>query len=226
MRRASNTKRTPKAIGPKTKDAQMLRRDSTSPRPSRHSEKGVNKMSIKKGLLSVALLGSVALFLAFLPPKVVQGRTAPPQQAIGPHVHVADIIDGSIHPELIQDQEAYRLFFLAAATDVNPKPVDKERQRAMLAPARFSEEELAIASALLADYKGQYEAAVQKYNDAVALARSPEELPDGKRLTVELNALALATKTKLESSISGGSSLSLYAYVQGEKSKMRVTAEK
>jgi len=132
------------------------------------------------------------------------------------------MIDGSIHPEMIQDQEAFRLFFLAAATDANPTPGDRERQRAMLSSARFSEEELAISRTVLVDYKTQYEAAVQKYNDAVALARSPEQLPNGKQLVAELDALALAAKAKLEASISGNSSLLLYAHVQGEKSKMRI----
>ena len=185
-------------------------------------------MSVTKRLLSAAFLGSIALILAFVPSRVVQGRSALPQQAVDPHIHSttpANIIDGSIHPEMIQDREAFRLFFLAAATDVNPMPGEKERQRAMLSPARLSEEELAISSTVLAEYKGQYEAAVQGYNDAVASARSPEQLPDGKQLVAELNALALAAKAKLESSISGASSLRLYAHVQGEKSKMRVTAE-
>jgi hypothetical protein len=162
-----------------------------------------------------------------MPSRVVQGRSAPPQQA-GPHIHdatPANIIDGSAHPEMIQDREAFRLFFLAVATDANPMPEEKERQRAMLSPARFSEEEFAISGAILADFKKQYEAAVQKYNDNVASARSPKQLPDGKQLVAELDALTLAAKTKLESSISGDSSRRLYAYVQGEKSKMRVTAE-
>jgi hypothetical protein len=134
------------------------------------------------------------------------------------------MIDGSIHPEMIQDREAFRLFFLAATTDANPMPEDKERQRAMLASARFSEEELIISSTVLIDYRVQYEAAVQKYNDAVASARSPEQLPDGKQLIAELDALALAAKTKLESSISGDSFRRLYAHVQVEKSKMKVAA--
>jgi hypothetical protein len=185
-------------------------------------------MSITKRSLTAALLGSIALFLilAFPPSRVVQGRSAPPQQAVDPHTHAtANIIDGSVHPEMIQDRQAFRLFFLAAATNANPMPEEKERQRAILSPARLSEEELVIASAVLAEYKEQYEAAVQKYNDAVASARSFEQLPDGKQLIAELDALALAAKAKLESSISGASSLRVYAHVQGEKSKMRVTAE-
>ncbi|HEY6266845.1 MAG TPA: hypothetical protein VIX11_00990 [Candidatus Acidoferrum sp.] len=183
-------------------------------------------MSLTKRLLSATFLGSIALFLAFTPTRVVQGRSAPPQQAVDTHMHApANIIDGSVHPEMIQDQVAFRLFFLAAATGSNPSPQDKERQRAMLSPARLSEEELAISSTALANYQGQYEAVVQRFNDAVASAGSPEQLPDGKQLVAELDALALAVKTKLESSISGASSLRLYAHVQGEKSKMRVTAE-
>jgi hypothetical protein len=192
--------------------------------------KGETNMSVTKRLLSAALLGSIALLLllVLLPSRVVQGRSALPEQEVTPHEHTANpanIIDGSIHPEMIQDQEAFRLFFLAAATGTNPLPEEKERQRAVLAPVRLSDDELAISSAVLANYKEQYEEAVQKYNDAVASARSPEQLPDGKQLVAALDALAMAAKAKLESSISSESNLRLYGYVKSEKSKMQVSAQ-
>lgn len=178
------------------------------------------------GFAAAALL--LALTITLIPNgsslgKTSQPRVPTPQQ---PHLHdAANVIDGSVHPEMIQDRDAFRLFFLAAATDANPTPDERERQRAMFSATRFSEEELGIASTVLADHKMQYEAAIQRYNDAVASAHSPEQLPDGKKLVAELDALVLAAQTKLESSVSGGSFRRLYAHVQGEKSKMSITAE-
>jgi len=185
-------------------------------------------MSVTRGLLLAASLACIALFVVLLPPSVVQGRSTLAPQEVGTHIHVANpanIIDGSVHPELIQDQEAFRLFFLAAATRANPTTDEKERQRAVLTPVRLTDEELATSSAVLANYKQQYEAAVQKYNDAVAAARSPEQPPDGQQLVTGLDALAMAAKATLESSMSAESNLRLYSYVQSEKSKMRVTAQ-
>jgi len=143
-----------------------------------------------------------------------------------PHVHdAANVIDGKIHPEMIKDRVAFRLFFLAAATSVDANPDERKRQRAMLSPARLTDEELAIASTILTDFKKQYDLVVQNYNDAVKSARTPEQLPNGKKLAAELDALVLAAKTKLESSVSGDGSRRLYAHVQSEKSNMRVTVD-
>lgn len=193
----------------------------TLPHPSGHSQKN-NKMFMTKTLLMAVSLVSLALFLTFLPSRVVQGGSPLSQQAVE---HQANIIDGSVNPEMIQDRDAFRLFFLVAATDANPNPEEKERQRAILSALQFSEKELQVSSEVLAEYRAQHEAAVQRYNDAVALAASVKELPDGKRLGAEVDDLAMAAKAKLESSISASSSLRLYAHVQREKSKMRVTTE-
>jgi hypothetical protein len=92
-------------------------------------------------------------------------------------------------------------------------------------PAKLSESELAAASAILSEYRAQYDAAVQSYNDAAQSARSPQQLPDGANLLAQINALTTTTHMKLESSISANSARALYEHVQREKAGMRVAAE-
>lgn len=174
-----------------------------------------------KRLLYLTGLLLLVVTLTFLPRGVLLGKGTARSQGFQHH-STANVIDGSVHPELIPDRDAFRLFFLAAATSTNATTDEKKRQRAMFSSAGFNENELAAASTILVDYKTQYEQAIQQYNDAVALARSPDQLPDGKKLVAELNMLTTTAQAKLESSISGKSARHLYEHVQHEKSRMRV----
>src|SRR6266849_5616512 len=166
-------------------------------------------MFTTKRSLSAALLGSVALFLilAFLPSKVVQGRSAPPQQAVDPHLHAtppSNMIDGSVHPEMIQE---------------------KNRQRAILAPTHLNETELASAGNILQEFKIQYEAAIQRYNTSAEAALASNSIPDITPFLLERDAIVQSAKQRLEGAVSPQSMARFHAYVQGEKSKMKVAME-
>ena len=185
-------------------------------------------MSITKRSLIATLLGSVALFLAFLPSRVVEGRSTVPkqasQQAPAPHDHgQTNVVNGAVHPELIPDKEAFRLFFLAVGTDSKSLPEDLVRQRSMLAQAKLSAKDAETAVGILTEFKQTYDALVQKYNDAVAAATTPAELPDGGKLNADTDVLTLTTEAKMGSQLSPSGFRSLYAFVQSEKSKMSVT---
>jgi hypothetical protein len=147
-----------------------------------------------------------------------------------PHQHPAtatttDMIDGSVHPEMIQDKDAYRLFLQAAALGPNPTTQEKNRQRAILAPAKLSETELAYASKTLGEFKAEYEAAVQRWNTLAEAANASDTLPDIKPFLLERDAIVQTARQKLEGVISPQSMARFHAYVQGEKSKMKVAKE-
>ncbi len=180
-------------------------------------------MSAKRLLLTA--LVSIALLLAFLPSRVVQGRSA--QQAVD-HVHTTlppNTIDGAVHPEMIQDKDAYRLFLQAAALGLHPTTEEKNRQRAILAPAKLNETELASASNILQEFKTEYEAAIQRYNTSAETAIASNATPDIKPFLLERDAIVQSAKQKLEGTISSQSMARFHAYVQGEKSKMKIAME-
>jgi hypothetical protein len=61
------------------------------------------------------------------------------QAQTNPHQHDAVapvVIDGAVHPELIPDSAAYRLYFLALSTGSNPS--DEERKQKQKQLRRFS----------------------------------------------------------------------------------------
>ena len=186
-------------------------------------------MSLTKRSLPATLLGSFVLpILAFLASSGAQGRTPQSQQVANSHVHTttpANMIDGSVHPEMIQDKDAYRLFLQAAALGPNPTTEEKNRQRAILAPAKLSEKELAYASKTLEEFKAEYEAAIQRWNTLAETANASDTLPDIKPFLLELDAIVQTARQKLEGVISPQSMARFHAYLQGEKSKMKVAKE-
>ena len=176
-------------------------------------------INIKKHtLFSIAgllFLANVAIFT--MPSDLLVAKTSPAPSQSEEHVHDAVVnINGDDNPEQIQDKVAFRLFFLTASTD------DLELQRNILAPANFSDSELAIVSAFLADFKKQHDAAVQEFNNSMAVA-SPENVPDSRVLDAQLDDLTLQTQKKIEKSVSKSSYRNLYAHVQGEKRLIHIT---
>jgi|ERR1700693_4664782 len=198
----------------------------TSPHPSGHSQKQ-NKMFMTKRLPIAVLLVSIALFLAFLPSRVVQGRTAPRQQAVDPHVHTtvpANMIDGSVHPEMIQDKDAYRLFFLTVAADPTAT-AEVNRQRAFLSPI-LDESHLPAAQIILFDFKTRYQAAIAKYNaSATAALANNTTPPDIGAFLSERDGIVLSAKTAMEKALGQKAWAQFDAHVQKEKLRMKVAVE-
>jgi hypothetical protein len=163
----------------------------------------------------------LSVFLGYIPIKTVTAQEVQ-------HVHSASenhAIDGAVHPELIHDKDAYRLFFLAAVTK-DDTPEEKDRQRSMLSPAKFNGKEVGAATAILSGFKSQYDKIVEEYNAAAESSVTHGTVaPDLKLLLRNIDALVLVTKANLEASISTGATSRLLAHIQREKSKMKVAVE-
>jgi hypothetical protein len=69
-----------------------------------------------------------------------------------------DTIDGAKHPELIPDDVAYRLIFLAVAEPEGAPAARIALARAKIAPARLSEDDAEAFLALLAAFRKQFDA--------------------------------------------------------------------
>src|SRR6202030_796328 len=135
----------------------------------------------------------------------------PPQ-----HQHTtSNVIDGKLHPDMIQDKDAYRLFFLAMAN------ASKEHQRAALTNhAHLKDVEAESTSTVLVDFKAKYEDLIQRFN-LVAESDAARNTPtDMKAFLRDRDALVMATKAKVESVITSESAVQLNAHVQREKAYM------
>lgn len=178
-----------------------------------------------RNYLILLVVLAVAVSLVFLGKTTATGAIPQPIQT---HDHAAsdqNMIDGSLHPELILDKDAYRLFFLVAATGPAATTEEINHQRAVLAPAHLSETELLSANIILTDFKLQYEQAVQKYNASAEAALANNTAVDIKPFLAERDALVQSVKFSLGTALSPESVARLNQHVQKEKSKMKVAKE-
>src|SRR5436309_14200292 len=76
----------------------------------------------------------------------------------------ADVVDGAIHPELIPDRVAYRLYLVTVSEMPNASPEAKNRQLSYLANAGLKNNGLQWTIEILQDFKMKYTELINQYN--------------------------------------------------------------
>src|SRR5258708_284582 len=193
------------------------------------------KMQFRKckipGLVAIAglFLLITAIVLPFRPTSSATKQSEPIKgmstRAAPQHQHAApNIIDGAVHPELIQNKDAYRLFFMTVAADPNVTE-DVNRQRAFLRPL-LDENSLAAAQTILSDFKARYQAAVARYNASATAAQANDTTPpDIGAFLSERDGVVLSTKAAMEKALGEKVWAQFDRHVQKEKRKMKVAVE-
>lgn len=178
-------------------------------------------------ILFVVLAAAVSL--AILPGKTAATGAIPHRiHRIQTHDHTAstpNVIDGHLHPELIQDKHAYRLFFLTAATAPAATIEDVNRQRDFLGPIQLSQSQLLSVRVILADFKAQYLSATAQHNASAEAALANHTMPDIASFLMQRDNLVLSTKAAIEKALGAETWARFDAHVQREKSKMKVAVE-
>jgi hypothetical protein len=131
-----------------------------------------------------------------------------------------NVIDGRVNPEMIQDRDAYRLFFLAVSSQEQV-----ERQDAMLAGAKLSELESPLVRSALADFKSKYEKLVDDYNRLATAAEEMGQVPNTAQFVHDRDALVLSTKDKIEATLSPSGMARFQGHVSNEKHGMKVALD-
>lgn len=180
------------------------------------------------GAIAGLFLLITAIVLPFRPTASATRQSEPTQNVSASdapqHQHVApNIIDGAVHPEMIQDKDAYRLFFLTVAADPNATE-EVNRQRAFLSPI-LDENALVAAQIILSDFKTRYQAAVARYNASAKAALADNKMPDIGPFLSERDNIVLSTKADLENALGQKAWAQFDAHVQKEKRKMKVAVE-
>lgn len=124
---------------------------------------------------------------------------------------------------MIQDKDAYRLFFLTVAADPNVTE-DISRQRAFLRPL-LDENSLAAAQTILSDFKTRYQAAVARYNASAEAALANNKTPDIGAFLSERDYVVLSTKAAMEKALGEEVWAQFDRHVQKEKREMKVAVE-
>jgi hypothetical protein len=121
-------------------------------------------------------------------------------------------------PALIPDSVAYRLFFVTVAEPPQPTDQQARRQRSRLAGVKLTDDEYKGVVAALSEFKAAHEALQLKYSEIAEHGGFVEE----STLTSERDAIVESTRGKLKARLSAVAMASLDAYIQKEKSRMKV----
>ena len=133
----------------------------------------------------------------------------------------SNIIDGSLHPELIPDSVAYRLFFLMASRRdplVVPTREIAHRHGMLRAAGIITDYDTHNVDTILATFRAQYTALSNEYNATAATATSdaPQKLFLARR-----DQLVQFTRDQLKSNLSQQVMAAFDAHIQQEKSMMK-----
>lgn len=135
-------------------------------------------------------------------------------------------VDGSKNPELIPDEVAYRLFFLAVAEPQNASDDHKARARAKLNPTGLDEQDTETLLGALAEFRSQID---PLHTQAVEIrARSPFPHPDStdwqqlKTLGQQRDKVVRDTVTWVPTRLTPLGRQMLDAYLQEAKRGMKI----
>jgi hypothetical protein len=143
-----------------------------------------------------------------------------------PHQHAApNIIDGAVHPELIPDSVAYRLYLVAVSTHQNAAEAEQIRQRAHLVKTGLVDTDQQVFTSILSDFRTKYDALVAEYNQSAKAALARNETADIHTLLKKLDDLIQSTRDTINVRLSARGAARLHAFVVSEKKNMKMTEE-
>lgn len=138
------------------------------------------------------------------------------------HPNAPVVIDGTIHPELIPDSIAYRLYFFTLSVGTNATEEDRNRRLMHLHKVGLRETDLNALVATLADFRTKHDVLVTQYNASADAALARNEAPDTAHFLRQLDALVQSTRDTLKLRLTPAGMTQLDAFVQSEKKMMRV----
>jgi len=142
-----------------------------------------------------------------------------------PHAHhmaTSNMIDGAVHPERIPDSTAHRLFFLAHSVSPGASEDEKMRQNAHLRRIGLSEDDHKTLVLVLADFKVQYQAFMDRWNEAAMSALAKNQPFNATEFLRQRDALVQSTRNALASALTQDGYNLLRLHINAQKSKMKV----
>jgi hypothetical protein len=162
-------------------------------------------------MASVVVMLSLTLFSL--------GTSAQNSPAVHQHAQ-ANMTDGSVHPELIPDSVAWRLYLVAISESQTAMPNDRARQHSYLRTAGLSNADILAAVPTLISFKTQYAALIDEYNQSSEVLNNSS---DGLQLFLaKRDALVQSTRDALKAFVTPLGLGTLEAHVQKEKARMQV----
>jgi hypothetical protein len=141
------------------------------------------------------------------------------------HQHTAapnvNVIDGAVHPELIPDSVAYRLYLVTVSTGQNPTATEQKHQRAHLMKTGLDDIDQQMFVSVLSAFRAKYDALVNEYNTSA----KADSTTDVHTLLKKLDDLVQSTRDTISVRLSSQGAAKLHSCIVAEKKNMKVTGE-
>lgn len=134
-------------------------------------------------------------------------------------------MDGAVHPELIPNVAAYRLFSLAVSLPPNANFNDRSRQNAHLKKIGLNQDDGATLISVLEEFRTAYDAFINRWNKAGSDAIAKNETFNVVPFLRERDLLVQSAQIKLAKTLTSEGWVRFQSHVNSEKSKMRVAEE-
>ncbi len=138
------------------------------------------------------------------------------------HQHPDTVVDGAKNPELIPDSTAYRLWLVTVSELPNATAQDRDRQRAHLAMLQLSALDNLQLFTLLAEFKSQYLAMIERYNESAKAALAHGGQPDLKLFLQQRDELVQSTKAAIALRLSREGTARIDARVKQQKKRIQL----
>jgi hypothetical protein len=149
-------------------------------------------------------------------------------QTSSPHNHqvvAPKLIDGAVHPELIPDSVAYRLYLVAVSTGQSSTEAAQQGERAHFAKTGLADADQQNLVSILSDFRAKYDALVAEYNDSARAALARNEASDVRGLLKKLDELVQRTRDTITVRLSPQGTAKLHSFVLSEKKNMKATED-
>lgn len=158
-------------------------------------------------------------------------QLAPPDRldsaATTTHVHSSpttapNVVDGKVHPELIPDSAAFRLYFVVVGKSASASEAQIATQKSHMKKLSLANDDEQNAITIIDSFKAQYDDLIKRYNDNVQVVTSQGGVPDYSAFLSQREALVQLTKDRLKQTLSAEGFNHLDIVVQHEKTNMKV----
>jgi hypothetical protein len=134
------------------------------------------------------------------------------------------MVDGSVHPELIPDLTAYRLWLVSVSRGSNPTENEVKHQSAQIARVRIGDEDRKTLISTLTTFRLQYQNLIQSFNAEATAAWAKGDAPNVAAFQLRRDQLVQSIHDALKANLSANAWETLDGHIKGEKSQMKISA--
>jgi len=135
------------------------------------------------------------------------------------------MIDGAVHPEMIPDATAYRLYLVMVSRPDSSTDQHKKRQEAQLGKIGLQDGDHKALAAILSNFNSEYQNLIQTFNQKATAEWARGERPDLESLRLQRDQLVQSTHDAVKTALTAKGWALLDAHVQNEKKHMKMSAK-